>query len=100
MSVCTCERRQEGENGMELVNPLLYSYLFSRSIFNGTLPILLLLLLMMMFSVNFIFIKSKIDQRGIIAPSIVEHTNHVTVAHDEGAVLLAIAQGCPSPEYR
>lgn len=41
-----------------------------------------------------------IDQRGIISPSVVEHTGHVTVSHDEGAVLLCIAQACPTPEYR
>lgn len=40
------------------------------------------------------------DHRGIISPSIVEHTALVSVAQDEGAVLLCIAQGCPSPEYR
>uniref|UniRef100_A0A1B0CT21 Ig-like domain-containing protein n=1 Tax=Lutzomyia longipalpis TaxID=7200 RepID=A0A1B0CT21_LUTLO len=40
------------------------------------------------------------DQRGIVAPSIVEHTAHVSVAQDEGAVLLCIAQGCPATEYR
>lgn len=40
------------------------------------------------------------DQRGVISPSVVEHTGHVTVAHDEGAVLLCIAQACPTPEYR
>lgn len=40
------------------------------------------------------------DHRGIVSPSIVEHTGHVSVAQDEGAVLLCIAQGCPAPEYR
>lgn len=29
-----------------------------------------------------------------------EHTGHVSVAQDEGAVLLCVAQGCDSPEYR
>lgn len=38
--------------------------------------------------------------RGIISPSVVEHTAHVQVSQDEGAVLLCVAQGCPSPEYR
>ncbi|XP_055845688.1 cell adhesion molecule Dscam2 isoform X7 [Episyrphus balteatus] len=37
--------------------------------------------------------------RGIISPSVVEHTSHVAVSQDEGAVLLCVAQGCPSPEY-
>ncbi|XP_055627630.1 cell adhesion molecule Dscam2 isoform X4 [Toxorhynchites rutilus septentrionalis] len=40
------------------------------------------------------------EQRGIVSPSVVEHTSHVSVAQDEGAVLLCVAQGCPSPEYR
>uniref|UniRef100_A0A1B0A6X6 Ig-like domain-containing protein n=1 Tax=Glossina pallidipes TaxID=7398 RepID=A0A1B0A6X6_GLOPL len=40
-----------------------------------------------------------ITHRGIISPSIVEHTAHVQVSQDEGAVLLCVAQGCPSPEY-
>ncbi|XP_035789897.1 Down syndrome cell adhesion molecule-like protein Dscam2 isoform X1 [Anopheles albimanus] len=40
------------------------------------------------------------DQRGIVSPSVVEHTSHVAVSQDEGAVLLCVAQGCPSPEYR
>ncbi|XP_037907259.1 Down syndrome cell adhesion molecule-like protein Dscam2 isoform X7 [Hermetia illucens] len=40
------------------------------------------------------------DHRGIVSPSLVEHTAHVSVAQDEGAVLLCVAQGCPSPEYR
>ncbi len=40
------------------------------------------------------------DQKTIISPSIVEHTSHVSVAQDEGAVLLCVAQGCDSPEYR
>ncbi|XP_065091070.1 cell adhesion molecule Dscam2 isoform X2 [Ochlerotatus camptorhynchus] len=40
------------------------------------------------------------DQRGIVSPSVVEHTSHVSVSQDEGAVLLCVAQGCPSPEYR
>ncbi|KAL9905343.1 Down syndrome cell adhesion molecule 2 isoform 4-T7 [Glossina fuscipes fuscipes] len=39
------------------------------------------------------------SHRGIISPSIVEHTAHVQVSQDEGAVLLCVAQGCPSPEY-
>ncbi|XP_055378995.1 cell adhesion molecule Dscam2 isoform X4 [Condylostylus longicornis] len=40
------------------------------------------------------------DHRGIISPSVVEHTSLVSVSQDEGAVLLCVAQGCPSPEYR
>uniref|UniRef100_A0A182MAK7 Ig-like domain-containing protein n=1 Tax=Anopheles culicifacies TaxID=139723 RepID=A0A182MAK7_9DIPT len=40
------------------------------------------------------------EQRGIVSPSVVEHTSHVAVSQDEGAVLLCVAQGCPSPEYR
>ncbi|XP_058831697.1 cell adhesion molecule Dscam2 isoform X2 [Topomyia yanbarensis] len=40
------------------------------------------------------------EQRGIVSPSVVEHTSHVSVSQDEGAVLLCVAQGCPSPEYR
>ncbi|XP_023168187.2 Down syndrome cell adhesion molecule-like protein Dscam2 isoform X2 [Drosophila hydei] len=39
------------------------------------------------------------SHRGIISPSVVEHTSHVQVSQDEGAVLLCVAQGCPSPEY-
>ncbi|XP_033158083.1 Down syndrome cell adhesion molecule-like protein Dscam2 isoform X10 [Drosophila simulans] len=39
------------------------------------------------------------SHRGIISPSVVEHTAHVQVSQDEGAVLLCVAQGCPSPEY-
>lgn len=34
-----------------------------------------------------------------MSPSIVEHTSHVSVSQDEGAVLLCLAQGCPAPEY-
>ncbi|CRL00266.1 CLUMA_CG013539, isoform A [Clunio marinus] len=40
------------------------------------------------------------DHRGIISPSIVEHSAVVSVSQDEGAVLLCVAQGCPSVEYR
>ncbi|XP_066139979.1 cell adhesion molecule Dscam2 isoform X2 [Euwallacea fornicatus] len=40
------------------------------------------------------------DHRGIAAPIIVESSGTVTVAQDEGAALICIAQGCPSPEYR
>ncbi|XP_026462860.1 Down syndrome cell adhesion molecule-like protein Dscam2, partial [Ctenocephalides felis] len=39
------------------------------------------------------------EHRGIVSPSIVEHTSSVQVAQDEGAVLLCVAQGCPTPEY-
>lgn len=53
---------------------------------------------------KFLKFKKKIyflsDHRGIVSPSIVEHTSHVSVSQDEGAVLLCVAQGCPSPEYR
>ncbi|CAH1132457.1 unnamed protein product [Ceutorhynchus assimilis] len=40
------------------------------------------------------------DHRGIAAPVIVESSGTVTVAQDEGAALICIAQACPSPEYR
>ncbi|XP_070509604.1 cell adhesion molecule Dscam2 isoform X3 [Chironomus tepperi] len=40
------------------------------------------------------------DHRGIVSPSIVEYTSSVTVSQDEGAVLMCVAQGCPSVEYR
>lgn len=40
------------------------------------------------------------EHRGIVAPVIVESTGTVTVAQDEGAALICIAQGCPAPEYR
>lgn len=40
------------------------------------------------------------EHRGIVAPVIVESTGTVTVAQDEGAALICIAQGCPTPEYR
>ena len=40
------------------------------------------------------------EHRGIVTPAIVEHTATVQVAQDEGAVLLCVAQGCPTPEYR
>lgn len=46
---------------------------------------------------DFFFIS---EHRGIVSPSIVEHTSSVQVAQDEGAVLLCVAQGCPTPEYR
>lgn len=35
-----------------------------------------------------------------MSPSIVEYTSSVTVSQDEGAVLMCVAQGCPSVEYR
>lgn len=35
-----------------------------------------------------------------MAPVIVESSGTVTVAQDEGAALICIAQGCPAPEYR
>lgn len=40
------------------------------------------------------------EHRGIVSPSIIEYTSAVTVAQDEGAVLMCVAQGCPSVEYR
>lgn len=40
------------------------------------------------------------DHRGIVSPSIIEYTSAVTVAQDEGAVLMCVAQGCPAVEYR
>lgn len=46
------------------------------------------------------FLNSTADHRGIISPSIVEHSALVSVSQDEGAVLLCVAQGCPSVEYR
>lgn len=50
------------------------------------------------FNENFNYVIT--EHRGIISPSIVEHSSMVSVAQDEGAVLLCIAMGCPSPEYR
>lgn len=58
------------------------------------------LLLRQLLSINLIFFFLSLDQKSIISPSIVEHTGHVSVAQDEGAVLLCVAQGCDSPEYR
>ncbi|XP_069701681.1 cell adhesion molecule Dscam2 isoform X1 [Periplaneta americana] len=40
------------------------------------------------------------EHRGIVSPAIVEHTGTVHVAQDEGAVLLCVSQGCPTPDYR
>ncbi|XP_063239602.1 LOW QUALITY PROTEIN: cell adhesion molecule Dscam2-like [Bacillus rossius redtenbacheri] len=40
------------------------------------------------------------EHRGIVAPAIVEHTGTVHVAEDEGAVLLCLSLGCPTPDYR
>ncbi|KAJ9598445.1 hypothetical protein L9F63_010889, partial [Diploptera punctata] len=40
------------------------------------------------------------EHRGIVSPAIVEHTGNVHVAQDEGAVLLCVSQGCPTPDYR
>lgn len=40
------------------------------------------------------------EPKGIVTPTIVEYTSHVSVAQDEGAVLLCIAQGCPALDYR
>lgn len=40
------------------------------------------------------------EHRGLVSPAIVEHTGTVHVAQDEGAVLLCVSQGCPTPEYR
>ncbi|XP_018569506.1 Down syndrome cell adhesion molecule-like protein Dscam2 [Anoplophora glabripennis] len=40
------------------------------------------------------------EHRGIVSPVIVENSGTVTVAQDEGAALICIAQGCPAPEYR
>ncbi|XP_072391711.1 cell adhesion molecule Dscam2 isoform X1 [Diabrotica undecimpunctata] len=40
------------------------------------------------------------EHRGIVSPVIVENSGAVTVAQDEGAALICIAQGCPAPEYR
>lgn len=40
------------------------------------------------------------EHRGIVTPVIIDHTASVHVSQDEGAVLLCVAQGCPSPEYR
>ncbi|XP_052566813.1 cell adhesion molecule Dscam2 isoform X6 [Culex pipiens pallens] len=45
-------------------------------------------------------IRMSEQRGGIVSPSVVEHTSHVSVSQDEGAVLLCVAQGCPSPEYR
>lgn len=42
----------------------------------------------------------RLEHRGIVSPSIIEYTSAVTVAQDEGAVLMCVAQGCPSVEYR
>ncbi|GFG32700.1 hypothetical protein Cfor_00545 [Coptotermes formosanus] len=40
------------------------------------------------------------EHRGFLSPTIVEHTETVHVAQDEGAVLLCVSQGCPTPDYR
>ncbi|XP_046679214.1 Down syndrome cell adhesion molecule-like protein Dscam2 isoform X7 [Homalodisca vitripennis] len=40
------------------------------------------------------------EHRGIVSPAMVEHSPTVQVSHDEGAVLLCLAQGCPTPDYR
>jgi hypothetical protein len=40
------------------------------------------------------------EHRGLVSPAIVEHTGTVHVAQDEGAVLLCVSQGCPTPDYR
>ncbi|XP_049818857.1 Down syndrome cell adhesion molecule-like protein Dscam2 isoform X3 [Aethina tumida] len=40
------------------------------------------------------------EHRGIVSPVIVENSGTVTVAQDEGAALICVAQGCPAPEYR
>ncbi|KAK7792151.1 hypothetical protein R5R35_000418 [Gryllus longicercus] len=40
------------------------------------------------------------EHMGVKAPSIVEHTASVHAQLDEAAVLLCVAQACPSPQYR
>ncbi|XP_022918386.1 cell adhesion molecule Dscam2 isoform X1 [Onthophagus taurus] len=40
------------------------------------------------------------EHRGIVSPVVVENSGTVTVAQDEGAALICISQGCPTPEYR
>ncbi|XP_045464515.1 Down syndrome cell adhesion molecule-like protein Dscam2 isoform X8 [Harmonia axyridis] len=40
------------------------------------------------------------EHRGIVPPVIAENSDSITVSQDEGAALICIAQGCPSPEYR
>lgn len=37
---------------------------------------------------------------GLYSPNIIEHTTHVSVSQDEGAVLICIAQACPSTSYK
>lgn len=41
-----------------------------------------------------------LEHRGIVPPVIAENSDSITVSQDEGAALICIAQGCPSPEYR
>ncbi|KAK6629274.1 hypothetical protein RUM43_003091 [Polyplax serrata] len=40
------------------------------------------------------------EHRGVVPPSIVEHSEILHVEQDEGIVMLCIAQSCPSPDYR
>ncbi|KAK9876828.1 hypothetical protein WA026_015065 [Henosepilachna vigintioctopunctata] len=40
------------------------------------------------------------EHRGIVPPVILENSGAVSVSQDEGAALICISQGCPSPEYR
>ncbi|KAK9752839.1 Immunoglobulin I-set domain [Popillia japonica] len=41
-----------------------------------------------------------VEHRGIVSPVIVENSGTVVAAQDEGAALICISQGCPTPEYR
>jgi len=49
---------------------------------------------------NFCTLYVVTEHRGLVSPAIVEHTGTVHVAQDEGAVLLCVSQGCPTPDYR
>lgn len=40
------------------------------------------------------------EHRGIVAPVILDNSGTISVAQDEGAALICISQGCPTPEYR
>lgn len=40
------------------------------------------------------------DHRSLVAPSVVGLTGTVQVGHDEGAVMVCLAQACPHSDYR
>ena len=83
----------------------LFSFFFIKNIYSDWLEWMYKRMNVHWMKVISILITIKIiimiaEHRGIVSPSIVEHTSHVSVSQDEGAVLLCIAQGCPTPEYR